>query len=127
MPYVNLDDNYPEHPKVDGLSDAAFRLHTSAICYCAKQTTDGKVPPDRPSRLVPKYRTSALAELIRSGMWHDLGGGCGTDTCPSGVDGFYQLHDYLQWNKSAAWWDHKRTEDARRMAEWRAKNKEKTA
>ena len=55
-------------------------------------------------------------------MWHDLGQGCGTGTCPAGEDDLYQIHDYLQWNKSRAWWEHKREQDAKRLAEWREKN-----
>jgi hypothetical protein len=121
MPYVNFDDNYPEHVKVDNLSDAAFRLHTSAICYCAKQLTDGKLGTDRPPRLVPRYRTAALKELLGAGMWHDLGTGCGTETCPEGEADLYQIHDYLQWNKSREWWEHKREADAKRLADWRSK------
>ena len=27
MPYLNMDDNYPDHPKVEALSDAAYRFH----------------------------------------------------------------------------------------------------
>ena len=29
MPYLNIDDGMDEHPKVDALSDAAFRLYVS--------------------------------------------------------------------------------------------------
>lgn len=123
MPYVNFDDNYPDHTKVDSLTDAAFRLHTSAICYCAKQLTNGKLPTDRPPRLVPRYRPAALKELLAAGMWHNVGEGCGTDTCPTGEPDLYQIHDYLQWNKSRAWWEHKREQDAKRLADWRASQK----
>ena len=36
MPWANFDDQFPKHPKVLPLSDAAFRLHVSGvtvICY----------------------------------------------------------------------------------------------
>lgn len=33
----------PEHPKVVGLSDGAFRVHISAICYAARNETDGHI------------------------------------------------------------------------------------
>jgi len=107
MPYLNLDDNYPDHPKVDALSDGAFRLHTSGLCYCAKNTTDGVVTKDRVRRLTPSYRPALVTELIDAGLWMPH---------PDG----YEIHDYLDWNKSKAWWDEKREKDAKRKAEWRA-------
>jgi hypothetical protein len=39
MPYLNLDDGFPEHEKVDALSDGAYRLWTSALAYCARKTS----------------------------------------------------------------------------------------
>jgi hypothetical protein len=36
MPYLNLDDGYSEHRKVDALSDAAFRQLTRDICEWSK-------------------------------------------------------------------------------------------
>lgn len=32
MPYLNLDDNYPDHPKIEALSDAEFRQVMREIC-----------------------------------------------------------------------------------------------
>lgn len=29
MPYLNMDDEFADHPKVDALSHGAFRLHVS--------------------------------------------------------------------------------------------------
>ena len=31
MPYLNVDDGMDEHPKIEPLSDAAFRMHVSAM------------------------------------------------------------------------------------------------
>jgi hypothetical protein len=109
MPYLNLDDGFSEHRKVDALSDAAFRLHTSGLCYCARELTDGVVPEHRVARLVPRYKPTALAELVDAAMWLPV---------PDG----YAIHDYLEWNKSRAWWIEKREKDAKRLADWRAKN-----
>ena len=111
MPYLNLDDGYTEHRKVDALSDGAFRLHTSALCYCARELTDGHVPEHRVARLVPRYRAAHLAELVASGLW-----------LPA-ADGF-DLHDYLDWNKPRAWWTEKREKDAKRLAEWRRRKRD---
>lgn len=127
MPYLNVDDNFPEHTKVDALSDAAFRLHVSAMCYCAKQLTNGHMTADRPARLVKNFRRATLNELIRTGLWHTRGEGCGTPTCPSGTPEEYAIHDFLQWNKSADWWTAKREADAKRQADWRAKHGKESA
>jgi hypothetical protein len=89
MPWVNLDDQYPEHPKVDSLSDGAFRLNTAAICYCNRQKTDGIVAASMVPRLMPKFRPSYVQELLDRMLWHDIGGGSA-----------YELHDYLDWNRS---------------------------
>ena len=121
MPYLNTDDEFPEHPKVDALSDGAFRLHVSGMHYSAKRLTDGRVPVDRPPRLTPNYKPGHLNELVRRGLWHKGGEGCGTDECPAGEVGEYVIHDYLQWNKPAAWWDDRRKAEAERKAEYRRK------
>ena len=124
MPYLNLDDNFADHPKVEELSDAAYRLHTASMLYCAKFTTDGYITPRQASKR-PAFKASVLAELIKSGIWHERGQGCGTKHCPGGRDDAYLIHDYLQWNKSAEWWTNKRRKDADRIAKWRAENAER--
>lgn len=89
MPYANLDDGYAEHPKITGLTDAAFRLHTAAICHAARYTTDGYIAAHDVPRLVPRFRQGTLAELTRTHLWtRDENG--------------YWLHDYLDWNRSRA-------------------------
>src|SRR2546427_7648780 len=98
MAYLNLDDNFTDHPKIDQLSDGAFRLHLAGLCYSAKHLTDGRVPSDRPPRLVPTFRTKHLEELLKDGLWTQHRDG-------------YEIHDYLDWNKSRAWWEKKRAED----------------
>lgn len=118
MPYLNQDDNFPDHPKIAGLSDAAYRLHHAALCYSAKYLLDGFLTTTQ-VRQRPGFRPGALRELLVD-VWHDLGGGCGTKTCPVGREGHYLLHDYLQWNKSRDWWEDKRRKDAERLAKWRA-------
>jgi len=87
MAWVNLDDRYPEHPKIEPLSDGAFRLQTSAICYANHYLTDGHIPARKLSGLVPRYRKSYVDELVKVGLWEP-------------TDGGYLLHDYLDWNRS---------------------------
>jgi len=108
MPYLNMDDNFADHPKVDRLSDGAFRLHVSAMCYAAKHLTDGYIPPERVASLVPKFRQAQVDELIKAGLWiqHDTG---------------HRIHDYLDWNKSRTWWEAERAATADRVRKWREK------
>lgn len=89
MTFALFDDNYAEHVKVYGLSDAAFRLHTAGILYCARMLTDGLVSGEKVPTLVPRYRTRTLAELVARGLWREH------------VDAdVYEIHDYLDWNRS---------------------------
>lgn len=107
MPYLNLDDDFAQHDKIDALSDGAFRLHVAGLCHVAKNLTDGFIDKRRIPRLMPNYRSGYLAELTDASIWVPAPGG-------------FNIHDYLDWNKSKAWWDEKREKDAKRKAEWRA-------
>lgn len=90
MPWVTKDDQFPEHPKNWALSDAAYRLHDAGIHYCNRHQTDGRVPASKVRSLVPKFRPAALCELTDRAMWVPLG------------NGDWEVHDYLDWNKSKA-------------------------
>jgi len=121
MPYLNVDDGMDEHPKVEALSDAAYRLHMSAMKFSARKLTDGFVALSRARRLTETGTDATAAELVRAGVWHDLGEGCDraesveSRTCHAvGKPGHYIVHDYLQWNHSKAWWDKRRRDQAER-------------
>lgn len=79
MPWVRLDDSFAEHPKVIGLSDAAFRTHVNAICYCNRQLTDGRVPS--------VLGNGCTEELLDAGVWERNGSG-------------FLVHDYLDYQPS---------------------------
>jgi hypothetical protein len=130
MPYLNIDDGMDEHPKVDALSDAAFRLYVSGKLYCARKLTDGFIPHGKARRLTVTGNDAVAAELVRAGLWHDLGEGCDNPECveertchKDGRPGHYIVHDYLQWNHSKHWWESRRKEDAERKKKWRAERK----
>lgn len=110
MAYLNLDDGFTEHRKVDALSDGAFRLHVSGLTYCARELTDGIVPGHRVRRLVPEYKAAQLKELTDSKMWLSH---------PEG----YEIHDYLDWNKSREWWTAERDRKAKNKAAWLARKR----
>lgn len=87
MPWANFDDQFPKHPKVLPISDAAFRLHVSGVCYCVQYLTDGVIEAKAVPLLVPRFRARTLAELVERGLWVNGGEQ-------------YLIHDFLQWNRS---------------------------
>lgn len=111
MPYLNIDDNFADHPKIEGLSDGAFRLHVAAMCYAAKFLTDGAIPAVRVARLAPRYRPALLKELLKAGLWVEH-------------DQDYRIHDYLQWNKPRSWWQKERAAAAERQRKHREKKEQ---
>ena len=43
MSWVRIEDRFALHPKVVGLSDGAFRLYVSGLCYANLYHTDGRI------------------------------------------------------------------------------------
>jgi hypothetical protein len=130
MPYLNIDDGMDEHPKIEGLSDAAFRMHIAGMLYSARRKTDGAVPRKKAPRLSDNASFGVAAELVRAGVWHDIGDGCTDSECieaktcrAEGLAGHYVIHDYLQWNHSRAWWDKRRADEAERLRKYRSRKR----
>jgi hypothetical protein len=88
MTWVRLDDRFPSHRKVALLSDRAFRLHVSAICWCAENLTDGHIG-DRELALITRIRSvrATAKELQDAGVWDRVGDS-------------WVIHDYLEYNPS---------------------------
>lgn len=91
MPWVAIDDLLPEHTKVLAVNDSrAMWLHICALCYSARNLTDGHVPRAIVARLVDHRRPYELAgKLVAAGLWHE-------------ADGGYEIHDYLHYQPSRA-------------------------
>lgn len=88
MPWARFDERYPGNRKVRRLSDAAFRLDVSAICWSNEHLTDGKIPDDDLETIGDVKRAkSAANELVRKGRWEQLDDG-------------YLIHDFLEYNPS---------------------------
>ena len=85
MAWVRLDDGFPQHPKIAGLSDAAFRAHVTALCYCGRFWTDGQLTVAIASAIVKSKHV--LSQLLSAGVWSET---------PEG----YEIHDFLQYNQS---------------------------
>lgn len=84
-----MEDRFPWHRKVRGLTDAAFRLHVSGICWSTEHLTDGKIPTaDLPLVSDVKKPAKVVEELEARGVW---------DVLPDG----WEIHDYLTYNLTA--------------------------
>jgi hypothetical protein len=84
--YITVHDGMPWHPKVEGLSDKAFRTLVQLWCWCSLNLTDGEVKAGSwAKRSTPGVRR----ELLESGLVED--DGCG------GI----RMHDYQQHQRTA--------------------------
>ncbi len=83
--WVKLDDGMPEHPKVAGLGDSAFRAYVCSIAYASRQLTDGYLPES----VARTYANGALDTLLEAGLWEQ-------------TDDGYIVHDYLDYQRSRA-------------------------
>jgi len=89
MPWVKIDDNLPNHPKViaAGLHGLAFTV--AGIAYCQRNLTDGFIPALVVLTFVPHISArAAQAQAVRmvgAGLWELRDGG-------------YQVHDYHDFN-----------------------------
>ena len=84
--YITLADTMPENPKVEHLTDGAFRLLITCWCWCSRNGTDGHiVNASWQKRGTSKQRR----ELVDAGL---------ADVTLTGV----YMHDYLahQWSSS---------------------------
>lgn len=87
-PFARIALDYPDHPKIAGLSDAAFRAHVEMILYARKYKTDGLIP----RRIAKRFASAALSELLTN-----------DDDRPSLTqdgDGDYWLHDFSAWQET---------------------------
>ena len=66
MTWVRIDDGFPNHPKIIGLSDGAFRLYITALCYSNAYLTDGIIPIKTVKKLSNSRHISAL---VAANLW----------------------------------------------------------
>jgi hypothetical protein len=109
MPWVKLDDRFPSHRKVALLSDRAFRLHVSAICWCSHNLTDGRIS-DREMTLVAHVRglKATAKQLEDAGLWDR-------------TDDGWIVHDFLDYNPSREQALAERKKNAARQEKFRQK------
>ena len=91
-PGILLAHSMPRHPKIEALSDKAFRVLIWAWCYCSEQRTDGRIPDQAWARLGPaRARTELLTPPITGGS-----------PLAYQRSGYVEMHDYLEHQRSAA-------------------------
>lgn len=103
--YIRLLDSFPEHPKVVGLSDGAYRLYVNALCYCSRNLTDGNVPATAIKSMGGS--PSRLRELCHAGLFDEDGDAL-------------TVHDYLGHQRSKA--EVQRARDAAKTRQSRHRN-----
>jgi hypothetical protein len=84
--YITVHDGMPDHPKVEELSDAAFRLLVTAWCWSSRNKTDGQI---KAASWAKRGTAKARLELIAAGL---------AEETTEGVE----MHDYLEHQRSAA-------------------------
>lgn len=83
--YIRVDVLLPEHPKIEGLSDKAFRALIELWCYCGRQRTDGLVTRKQWEAWPLKVRAELEAARLASPV--ELSGGAA-------------MHDFLGHQRS---------------------------
>lgn len=120
MTAFRVDDGMYDHPKFEGLSDAALALWTRAGSWCGRYLNGGHVPADRVVKL--GYGVPAAEELVSRGIWKR---GCppemSTRTCLSCFH-FHQWYQHQPSKDDVETSREKWREDKRRQ---RQKQKEK--
>lgn len=100
MAWVRIDDQFPEHPKIEEVGPLGMAMQVAALCYANRYLTDGKLP----SRTVAKFMPTVSFDpetgdpvtwrdiaslLVEAGIWDEVEGG-------------YQIHDYHEYQPSKA-------------------------
>ncbi len=102
MTWIKLDDNAVDHPKVETLSDRAFRWWVKGLSYASRFLTNGVLPPI----FWKKVPTQSRAELTTHRLW-------------DWVDPNFHIHDYLAHQSSKETVSQKKADTAERVRKFR--------
>lgn len=121
---IYLDDRILGHPKIvragellgrNGVS-RAFLLFVAGIAYARTYVTDGHIPVTFIERYTDDDDPALVAKTLadkRVGLWH------------RNADG-YRIHDFHDWNETAAAVTRKREVTRVRVARWRAQRRKQS-
>lgn len=108
MPWVKLDDQFPDHPKVLAAGPLASWLYVCGLGYCGRLLTDGFIPDGQVRKLADVENATELASrLVEVGLWDREEGG-------------YRVHDYHEYQPSAEKVKAERAAAAERMRKARS-------
>ena len=106
MGWVRLDDNFADHPKVIGLSDTAFRLFVTGLCYSNRHLTDGLVPYQMVNAWVGDDPMKPSDELEDQNLWER-------------VDKGFLIRSYDEYQPTRDSVEAKRQQNKERLARFR--------
>lgn len=97
MTWVRVDDQLADHVKILKAGPLALALQVRALCWANRQLSDGFIPTHVLMLLLHDFeqwdQATAWAEwpgkMVEAGLWEVATEG-------------YQIHDYLDWNRSRA-------------------------
>ncbi|MEX0973996.1 MAG: hypothetical protein WD024_01405 [Bacillota bacterium] len=115
MPWVRLDDEFCQHPKILTAGPLAMALQVAGLCYASRYLTDGFVPAVSLPLLLDLKGYDSTAEslaksLVEAGIW-------------AACEGGYQIHDYLEFQPSRTRVLADREAAKERMVQQRAKKR----
>ena len=113
MGWVRIDDNFADHPKIIALTDTAFRLFITGLCYSNRQLTDGVIPYQIVSAWVGDNPEKPSDELEDQGLWER-------------VDKGFYIRSYTEYQPSREKIEKKRDEAKERLRRYRERNANET-
>jgi hypothetical protein len=109
MAWIKVDDQMVDHPKIESLSDAAFRWTHRGLSYANRFLTNGRLPVAFTSK-VPAAVVDELTTIRpghQSPVWH------------RDADGTMKIHDFKKYQPSKAEVERERRLARARQAKWR--------
>lgn len=86
--FARLSLDYADHPKIAGLSDAAFRTHVEMILYSRRYLTDGQIA----KQIAKRWPEQAVSELLANDTH--------APSLMTNKDGSYQLHGFHEMQET---------------------------
>ena len=112
MPWIKIDDQFSDHPKIVQAGPLAGFLYIAGLCYAGRYLTDGFIPRGQVRKLIDTDNVTPLVTaLVTAELW---------DEC----DGGYQIHDYLEYNPSGEQVKAERKAAAARQKAFRERRRE---
>ena len=114
VPWVRIDEEFTQHPKVVQVGPLGVALQVAALCYCNRNLTDGFVPRGVVRMLLDfdglGDALQVANSLVKAGMWETVEGG-------------YRVHDFETYQPSKERVLAERERLRQRVAKWRKKKR----